>query len=212
LRSIGVNVDLAPVADVEQVAGSFLQARSFGSTAAQVGRRACAFARGVEGTGVAYTLKHFPGLGTAQESTDSSPVTIDTPSSQLRTNYAAYRVCGRGPRTLVMVSSAAYPTLNGSSTPAVMSRSIYDRELGRAHISAVTISDDMEAGALSGREGPALHALRAGLDLLLYAQSEEVSRAAFSKLAGSLRDGQLPAARVEQAAAAVDRLKDAVAR
>src|ERR1700709_1239348 len=93
LKSIGINVDLAPVADVEQLSGSFLGERSFGGSPQLVGVRACAFARGLSEAGVDYTLKHFPGLGTASSSTDSGPVSVATRADVLRANYSAYRRC-----------------------------------------------------------------------------------------------------------------------
>src|SRR4051812_47262098 len=63
LRSRGINIDLAPVADVNH--GSFLGSRSFGSDSRVVATAACAFATGVQSAGVNATLKHFPGLGRA---------------------------------------------------------------------------------------------------------------------------------------------------
>src|SRR5207248_6657843 len=128
LRSVGINVDLAPVADVERVANSFLGSRSFGATPAMAALGACAFARGLASEHVAYTLKHFPGLGRASGNTDLGPVTIDTPAAGLRADYRAYRTCGPNPLALVMVSNATYPKLSGP-LPAVMSAPIYHREL-----------------------------------------------------------------------------------
>jgi len=212
LKNVGINVDLAPVADVEQIQGSFLHGRSFGSSPLQVAQRACAFAQGLNEAGVGYTLKHFPGLGTATASTDNTAVAITTQASQLRTNYAAYRRCGHGPRTLVMISSASYPSLTGTEVPALDAPEIYQRELHQAGIQAVTVSDDLQAPALAGLEHPALHALSAGLDLLLYAQSEQVSQEAYGKLDAELHRGSLSATRVQQAAAAITRLKGALAK
>jgi beta-N-acetylhexosaminidase len=212
LEGVGVNVDLAPVADVEQVAGSFLGTRSFGASPVLVGERACAFARGLSAAGIDYTLKHFPGLGTATSSTDAGPVSVDTSATTLRANYAPYRRCGHGPRALVMISSASYPALSGGEAPAVDSRETYRMELARAGVDAVTISDDMQTDALAGLERPAARALAAGLDLLLYAQSEQVASAAYEKLDAELRGGELSAARVREAADQITRLKAGVAR
>ncbi|HEY5197135.1 MAG TPA: glycoside hydrolase family 3 N-terminal domain-containing protein, partial [Solirubrobacteraceae bacterium] len=67
LAGAGVNVDLAPVADVRRNANGFLavEHRTFGSTAGDVAVRACAFAEGLGSAGVVSTFKHFPGLGMA---------------------------------------------------------------------------------------------------------------------------------------------------
>jgi beta-N-acetylhexosaminidase len=212
LARVGVNVDLAPVADVEQLPGSFLGSRSFGASPRLVGERACSFARGLVRAGVDYTLKHFPGLGTAPGSTDAEPVSVGTPAGTLRANYAAYQRCGHGPHVLVMISSASYPALSGDEMPAVDSRETYRIELRRAHVRAVTISDDLQAGALAGIDRPGSHALAAGLDLLLYAQSEQVAGEAYEKLAAELREGALSEARVREAVGLVTLLKVGVAR
>jgi beta-N-acetylhexosaminidase len=207
LKSVGVNVDLAPVADVEQLSGSFLGERSFGGSPQLVAARACAFAQGLSDAGVDYTLKHFPGLGTASGSTDVGPVSVGTRASVLRANYAAYRRCARGSRALVMISNASYPTLTGADTPALDSPEVYRTELGRAGVKAVTISDDLQAGGVAGLEHPALRALSAGLDILLYAQSERAADEAYGKLEAEIQGGSLSAARVRHAAAEIARLK-----
>jgi beta-N-acetylhexosaminidase len=213
LRSVGVNLDLAPVADVERVAGSFLGTRSFGSKPSKVAADACAFARGVASQQVAYTLKHFPGLGRATGNTDLGPVRINSPATALRTDYAAYRTCGAGSLGIVMISNAIYPALTGS-LPAVMSPLTYARELriatGRS--SVVTISDDLQAGAIAGQRAPARHAINAGLDLLMYAGSEQASAAAYSILLPQARSGAVSRARVQAAYDAILALKQRITR
>jgi beta-N-acetylhexosaminidase len=212
LRGIGVNVDLAPVVDVEGIGGSFLGTRSFGSDATTVADRACAFASGLSEGGVAYTLKHFPGLGTASATTDVGPVTVDTEGRRIRANYAPYRECGHGANGLVMVSSAAYPRLTGFDGPALFDPAIYRNELGRARVTLPTISDDLDAPAIAGLHDPARRALEAGVDLLLYAQTERSSAVAYDALFEDLRNGSFAYRRVLNAAAAVARLKRMLAR
>jgi beta-N-acetylhexosaminidase len=208
LRSVGVNVDLAPVADVERVPDSFLGSRSFGSVPSKVATDACAFARGVASQQVIYTLKHFPGLGRATRSTDSVPVSIAAAPAALRSDYTAYRTCARGSLAMVMVSSAIYPSLTGP-LPAVMSPLTYARELPAATrgSSVVTISDDLEAGALAGQAQPATHAVDAGLDLLLYAGTEQASAQAYTRLLQEASAGKLSHARIRAAYAAILALK-----
>jgi beta-N-acetylhexosaminidase len=207
LGSAGINVDLAPVADVES-SPNFLGSRSFGSAPAAVARRACAFAAGLSGQGIAYTLKHFPGLGLAVGNTDLGTVRISAPASVLRAGYAAYRACGSGPLGLVMVSSAIYPALSGS-LPAVMSPAIYQRELRSAVPGSlpVTISDDLQSPAIESQVAPARHAIQAGVDLLMYAQTEQASAVAYSKLLAEARGGVISTARLASADARIRALK-----
>lgn len=213
LRSVGINVDLAPVADVEQVAGSFLGTRSFGSDPRTVASLACAFARGLASEGVAYTLKHFPGLGLAVGNTDTEAVSVDASRAALRAGYDAYAACGAAPRSLVMVSSAIYPSLSGP-LPAVMSPAIYRRELPLAlgGRQAVTISDDLQSVAIGDRAAPAQHAIEAGLDLLLYAQTEQASAEAYTHLLAEARRGVIPVATISAADQSIRRVKRRLSR
>jgi beta-N-acetylhexosaminidase len=208
LRSLGVNVDLAPVADVERAPGSFLGTRSFGSLPAAVTTNACAFARGLASEHVAYTLKHFPGLGRAVRSTDLAAQAIPGSAGELRSDYGAYRACGESPLALVMISNAIYPDLTGP-LPAVMSPLTYQRELPIATggMPVVTISDDLQAGAIADQSAPASHAINAGLDLLMYAGTEGASADAYASLLSELRSGLVSKARVQAASSAIEEFK-----
>jgi beta-N-acetylhexosaminidase len=208
LRDEGINVDLAPVADVERVAGSFLGSRAFGTTASTVRNLACAFAEGVASQQVAFTLKHFPGLGRAASSTDLGPVAIDASPADLRSDYQPYQRCGANPLALVMVSSATYPALAGP-LPAVMSSTTYSRELPVAIPSrpALTISDDMESPAITRETAPARTAINAGLDLLLYAGTEQGSADAYPTLLAEARSGLVKTGRIRAADQSIAALK-----
>jgi beta-N-acetylhexosaminidase len=212
LRSAGVNLDLAPVADVES-APNFLGPRSFGRSPQIVGRLACAFARGLASENVAYTLKHFPGLGLATGNTDLGSVSVPASADTLRSGYRAYQRCGGAPLAVVMVSSASYPNL-GATRPAVMSPSIYRRELPLAvpDRTPLTVSDDLQSPAIESQTAPARQAIGAGLDLLLYAQTEQASAFAYSKLLAEARAGVISMARLAAANRRIGALKARLTR
>ena len=172
LRSVGVNVDLAPVLDVARP-GSIMerQGRSFSRSASRVARVGGAFARGLVAGGVGATGKHFPGLGAARKNQDLEFNRIGTGLKTLRAvDERPY--AGLDP-PLVMVSSAIYPALSGK--PGVFSRRVVQGEL-REHLGfgGVTVSDALDAPAMA-RYGSlhkrAVLATRAGVDLLLYSGS-----------------------------------------
>lgn len=195
LRAVGINVDLAPVADVPTSARSFLGTRSFGSTPTAVARNACAFADGLAERGVVATLKHFPGLGAAgPTNTDDASVSIGLTRAALEPSWAPYRQCGTPrpaasavqtptspasatptPGPLVMLSSAAYPKLTGDRTPAVLSASTY-RAARSIGLGGPFITDALEAAALRGRSEVASRAVEAGAHLVLYTD-ETLSKA-----------------------------------
>jgi beta-glucosidase-like glycosyl hydrolase len=112
-----------------------------------------------------------------------------------------------------MVSSASYPDL-GATLPAVMSPAIYRRELALAvpgH-TPLTISDDLQSPAVESQSAPARQAIDAGLDLLLYAQTEQASAFAYSKLLAEARAGLISRARLTTASRRIQALKSRLGR
>jgi beta-N-acetylhexosaminidase len=207
LRKAGVNLDLAPVADVSVINGFMTkQRRTFGHTPATVANAACAFARGLVRGGVAYTLKHFPGLGGAQRSTDDVPVDVTQSAAAIYADDAAYRACGHGPLAVVMVSSASYKNLTGT-LPAVLSPRIYGPVMRQNGINGLTISDSLESGAIAPWPTPARRAIAAGLDMVMYANQEADALNAYTDLLADVRSGSLSSARVKAAATKVLALK-----
>lgn len=203
LREAGVNLDLAPVADVTRLDGFMAQEqRTFGSSPANVANAACAFAGGLEREGVGFTLKHFPGLGDAVASTDSQPVSISEPASEIRTDDAAYRKCGGDSFASVMISSASYIHLTGR-TPAVLAPRIYHELLPDDGVHGLTMSDSFESGAIDALRTPARLAINAGLDMVMYPGTESASAYAYASLLRDAEHGSLSASRVDRAAEAV---------
>jgi beta-glucosidase-like glycosyl hydrolase len=127
-------------------------------------------------------------------------------AAEIAADDAAYRLCGHGPLALVMVSSASYTNLTGS-TPAVLSPTIYRTVLPRDGVDALTISDSFESGAIAAVQSPALTAINAGLDMVMYPDYEAASATAFAGLVGDAETGALDLPRVRAAAARVLDLK-----
>jgi beta-N-acetylhexosaminidase len=203
LRAAGVDVDLAPVADT-LVPGGFLRARSFGTDAAAVGLLAVAYLRALQAGGVAATAKHFPGLGAARQNTDDAVVSVRT--TQLEPFIRAVRAGVR----LVMVSSAAYPTIDTSGTPAVFSHPIVTTLLRqRIGFKGVVVSDALDAPAAARTPNAPERALAAGVDLLLYTGSSS-AHAAYVELAGD--HGAAVRANVARAVARIRALKRSLGR
>lgn len=194
LRRLGINTDLAPVADVSYP-GDFLGTRAFSSHPARVAREVCAFARGLERAGVNATFKHFPGLGAARTDTDTTPTTVTLGRRGLVADLAPYRRCL--PR-LVMISNASYPAL-GSKGPAVFSSGVIRGVLRRKlAFHGVTISDTLLAPGIASRR-TAVRAARAGVDMLLYV-TEGSAAAAFGELMAAARRGLLGRRQLERSA------------
>ena len=210
LRSLGVDVDLAPVADVPHIAGSFIarQARAFSTDPNRVASLAAAFAQGLADGGVAATGKHFPGLGGARVSTDVSAVTIGESRARLAADLIPYRKLIASGVPLVMLSNATYTVLDAK--PAVWSPAAERLLRGRLGFTGVTITDALDAaGPTHGRTvaSAAVLAAESGVDLLLVTGSEAESRAVFQRLLAAARDGRIPLADLERSSARIAALE-----
>lgn len=216
LASVGVNVDLAPVADVARPGSAMeREGRSYGSTPRRVAAMAGAFASGLEEQGVAATAKHFPGFGAATVNTDDSAVRIDTPLDELRAvDEAPFGVLIRTGVPMVMLSNAVYTALDRRK-PAGVSRAIATTELRRRlRFQGVSITDDLEATATAriGPGGLAIRGARAGSDLLLFAQTYRAGDKAARTLERALRSGRVKRAGAQRSLSRVLALRQALGR
>ncbi len=211
LRGVGVNLDLAPVLDVG-IPGSSVRAlgRTFGATAAQVSRLGGAFADGLAAAGVLACAKHFPGLGRGLANQDNRLNRIAVSVDELRrVDEAPFRDAATRGVALMMVSSGVYPAL--SERPAMFAASIATSELRQqVGFGGVSITDDLEVAALRGLtpERKALAAVRAGDDLLLFAQSVAAADRGAAALVRAVRSGAISRAVVDAGADRVLALRD----
>jgi len=199
LRGVGMNVNLAPVLDVFRQAGNFddQYGRSYSMNPAVVSVLGSNMIKAQQGGGAAATAKHFPGLGAAAagQNTDNGPVTLNLSLATIRrideVPFAAAIATGV---KLVMASWAVYPAIG--ARPAGLSPNVVQGELrNRLHFTGVTITDALEAGALTAygsTQNRTLLAALAGMDLMLCsAQNVTQGRRASSELAAAYTDGTL---------------------
>ncbi|WCB93872.1 Beta-hexosaminidase [Baekduia alba] len=193
LHGAGVNVDFAPVVDVARPGAALeREGRTYGRDAKTVAQRAGAFAQGLAAAGVQPVPKHFPGFGAATINTDDGAARVDLPLSTLRAiDGAPY---GALKPDAVMISTAIYPRVD--PRPAAFSRRWVTDELrGRHAFTGVAITDDLQAAAVARFGTPsqlAFFALRAGVDLPLFAQTYAAGARAAAGLERAVKSGALP--------------------
>jgi beta-N-acetylhexosaminidase len=211
LRSVGIDIDLAPVVDTPGSAGNFLGSRAFSRSRTWNARMARAFVGGLQTKGVAATAKHSPGLGLASGNTDHGRIVIRAAAWKLHQGLLPFQSAVRAGTKLVMLSTAVYPKLDGSKRPAAFSSTIINgllrKQLG---FEGVTVTDSLTAPAAVRIPHTATRAMLAGSDLLIFG-AESASELGYSTLladkAGSLRLQN----RITESAARVRALKAWVA-
>ena len=200
LRSLGINVDLAPDADVTTgPADPVIGSRSAGSDPAAVARHVVAAARGFRDAGVVPVVKHFPGHGSL--GTDSHlalPVQPRPLAALSRTDLRPFRAAVEAGLPAVMTGHIAVADVD-PGVPASLSRPVVTGLLRqRLGFEGVVMSDALDMGAVRGRRTPAVQVLRAGSDVVLMPPAPAATRAAIVR---AVRDGRLDRGRLRQAAA-----------
>jgi len=177
LRSAGVNVNLAPVADTVPSA-SFAPHnapigaydREFGFTPSTVGAHAQAFAQGMRAGAVMPTAKHFPGLGRVTANTDTTSGVKDTTTTRTDPYLAPFRAAVTGGAEFLMISSAIYTQIDAAN-PAVFSSTVIDGMVrGDMGFRGVVVSDDLGNAKAVSAWLPGTRAVKfiaAGGDLVL---------------------------------------------
>jgi beta-N-acetylhexosaminidase len=209
LTAAGVNVTLAPVADVAGP-GSVMRARAFPGGTTDVSALVGSAIGGYRGSKVAATLKHFPGLGEATQNTDDTGVTISSPrAAVLSRDIPAFSAGIKAGAPLVMASHALYTGIDPNNIASQSRRILTNLLRGKLGFKGVVITDSMEAAAVLKRSSIQLAALRsmnAGADLLLLTGPGSFPLVAKELTVAAKRSAKFRA-RIAQAAARVIALK-----
>ena len=218
LADVGVNMNLAPVADLVDIARPASNepigrwGREYGHDAATVSSQAGAFAEGMQASKVIPTYKHFPGLGRVKDNTDTSARVVDSTTTRCADTAVSvvFGAAIAAGAPVIMVSSATYSLIDPSA-PAVFSSTIVTdmlrREMG---FSGVVITDDVSAAAqvqdVSAGDR-AVRAIRAGCDLVLASADPTVAADMVKALITAAQSDPAFAARVDESATRVLNLK-----
>jgi beta-N-acetylhexosaminidase len=163
LAAVGVNWNLAPVADVNVPENPVIGTRAFGSEAGLVARHVAAAVRGLQRAGVAACAKHFPGHGsTVQDSHLELAALVGDLDAGLEPFRAAIAA---GVRSIM----TAHIAVNGEA--ATLDRAIvHDLLRDDLGFEGVVLADALEMKGVSARHDvadAAVLALEAGVDALI---------------------------------------------
>lgn len=203
LSALGVNCNLAPVADVNvNPANPVIGPRSFGEDPAKVAELAAAYARGLARGGVMACAKHFPGHGDTTVDSHLGLPTVQAGRDRLdAVELAPFRRLFAEGVPAVMGAHVRFPAVEPDGLPATLSRraiqGLLREELG---FRGLFITDCLEMKAVHERyEEPALAAFAAGADLLCISHSAELQDRAYDAILAALREGRVPIARLDEA-------------
>ncbi len=214
LKALGINMNLAPVVDVNNnPANPVIGVRSFGEDARQVARLAASMVKGYHAAGIIDCLKHFPGHGDTAVDSHLALPTIPYALERLEAlELVPFRSGIEAGAESVMIAHVSFPALTRQDMlPATLSSAIVQgllrEELG---FNGVILSDCLEMKAISetfGTERAAVMALQAGIDLVLVSHHYTQQRGSIEAIQAAVQAQELSPQAVQLAAERVLRLK-----
>ncbi len=211
LAALGLNVDFAPVADVNVLGDGnpAIGDRSYGDDPELVAEMTVAAVRGFRRAGVAAAVKHFPGHGnTAVDSHLALPVVQTDPATWETTDLVPFAAAVEAGVPMVMVAHVAFPALDPDGLPASLSAPITTGKLREGlGFDGVIVTDDlanMQAVAGWSPGERAVRSLLAGADLIL--NPGDVG-AAVDAIMKAVAGGRIEMSRIDTAVARILGLK-----
>ncbi|MDQ6712240.1 MAG: hypothetical protein M3Z28_03500 [Candidatus Dormibacteraeota bacterium] len=210
LHALGIQLDLAPVADLRSnPADGVIGDRSFGGDPGVVGPLVAAAVNGLHDGGVAATLKHFPGLGGAAGDPHSvMPTDPESLDRWVATQARSFQAGVEAGADAVMTTAVVVPGLDPSGTPALFSRAVVRGLLReRLHFQGVIVTDGLGMGGITtlyGLPEATVAAVRAGNDLVLLNSADAGYEAsAIEAVKQQVRAGSIAMEQVQESAARV---------
>ncbi len=204
LRSLGINMNLAPVLDVNNNPGNpVINIRSFGSDPGHVSRMGRSYIRGLQESNCIAVGKHFPGHGdTDRDSHLTLPVIPYDMERLERVELVPFRAALEEKVSGIMSAHISYPKLLEPGQSATLSKKILtDLLRKKMGFDGLIITDDMEMNAISKRyslDEAAVRAVKAGADIVListHGRSIELIRDGILR---AVREGRISRQRIDR--------------
>jgi beta-N-acetylhexosaminidase len=207
MRAVGINLDFAPVADLNTNRNNpIIGRRSFGDNPAQVAPIVAALIEGMQASGVLATAKHFPGHGDTSEDSHTTLPTVGHDLTRLMaTELVPFQAAVDAQVGMVMVAHIYYPALdpNHPGLPASLSNNVVTKLLrDQLGYTGLSMPDAMDMDAIDTVYSPeeaALKAIEAGHDVIVLGAhvGPDIHARAMQGVVDAVNRGELDVARVD---------------
>lgn len=169
LKSLGINVNLAPVCDVSTNTNDFIYNRSFGKDAVETAKYVNTVVTEMNADGIGCTLKHFPGYGNNVDT--HTGIAIDERSYEtfLNSDFIPFEVGIKAGAGSILVSHNIVKSMD-DSLPASLSSAVHDILRKEFKYDGIIMTDDLSMDAIkeyTNDEEAAVLAIEAGNDLII---------------------------------------------
>ncbi|MEV4315258.1 glycoside hydrolase family 3 protein [Actinocrispum sp. NPDC049592] len=211
LAACGVTLDLAPCADLTLTPEDpIIGVRAFGSEPQGVAEQVAAYITGIQKFGVAACAKHFPGHGAATEDSHKSLPTLPRTEEEIRSiELVPFQAAIRAGVRVIMSGHLVVPPW-GPEPATLNAKALQEILRGELGFTGAIITDALDMAGVVGGFGnnagipaAAVKSLIAGADALCIggqAFEPDLLDAITSAIVDAVRSGELPEARLAEAA------------
>lgn len=172
LKSLGINLNLAPVVDVCTNPSDYMYKRSLGQKTELTSIFAKTVIQASKGTQVSYTLKHFPGYGSNQDTHTGESIDKRNYEDILKNDIPPFIEGINSGAESILVSHNIVTSID-KDNPASLSKKVHDLLRNDLGFTGVIITDDLDMGAVSNDRNATVKALQAGNDLIITTNYKE---------------------------------------
>ena len=208
MSAYGLNLDLAPVADVLSGNSNGIGDRTFGTDAQTVSDMALEVIRGIQEEDVNAAMKYFPGYGAASSNMSGFPVINSSLDELKKKEFLPYSNAIAQGLDFVMVGHISVPNVTGDDTPASLSEKMISevlrKDLGFKRIVMTDYLNDSNIVKNYSSADAAVKAIQAGADLLLEPDDLE---AAYEGVLKAVKKGDITEDRLDESIYRILRVK-----
>lgn len=209
LKEMGININFAPVADVNSN-----DTRSYSGDHNVVTAFVKAAAIGYEHEDMIYSLKHFPGIGKEKVDSHFESSMIDASKDTLLSDdiipFKAIIKENNPENYFILISHLTYTDLDNEKPASLSKKIITDllrKELG---FSGIIITDDMEMGAIANHNDfrtVGVKAVKAGVDIVMVCHEYEHETDVYLGLLDAVNNGEISLDRIDESVKRIVRAK-----
>lgn len=208
LKAVGINLNFAPVVDVNTNPDNpVMKGRMFSSDPEVCGKMGSAVCRGMQKIGVAAVAKHFPGHGDTKVDSHFDLPRIDKSLKELeKVELLPFKRMVRSRIEGIMTAHILNASLDPDYPATLSEKTIQPLLRQGMRFSKLIFSDDMEMKAITdhyGEADAAVLAVKAGCDVLIYRGDNGVPVAAMEAIIKAVENKKITKTQIE---ASVERI------
>ncbi len=196
LLDLGINLNLAPVADVSENESDFINLRTLGKNAEETSEYVKTVVGATKEAGISSTLKHFPGYGNNTDTHNGSAYDSRPYDRFIKSDFLPFKAGIEAGAESILVSHNIIDAID-KELPASLSKNVIDILRNDLNFTGIIMTDDLSMGAiaqLNTELPPEVMAVIAGNDMLIVTDFES----SFNALLNALEAGDVSKDRINE--------------